>query len=419
MNNWEYYDKYITTLVNIKNPKQEDIAYEATQAFPIIAKITKRTTHASRFIKTILHIFKTKTTTKNVLDTLKKLFPIFELMYDKPRTLRQRLSDVRKVIKKYQSEEAYLKSKYDAYFNMNATDRSLITDAYKRQVTNKNKKKIQIDMKMIFDKMQKLIQSDNVYDRIIALMLALGTRPIELFAKNNFSLIKDKHSWIRVSGLAKKRETQEKKWTDRPVVYFTPRFVIKEVKAVRNHFKKLIVINGNGKLATDKSQSLNKRAVLHFPFLKDIHQKSSFLRKIYADLSFKLFADKRTQNFNTWISDVLGHGPLDLSTSFSYSYVNVQDSKEVKDESVIAQLNELRAQVKLLMDRSISELALELKQPPEPKRQGNKTEDKKKKKFIILEKLYNEGVTTNAGLRKKAKMGSRIVGEFLKKKKDQ
>ena len=83
-------------------------------------------------------------------------------------------------------------------------------------------------MRLVLDKMRELILSSNVYEKAIALLLATGARPIGLFVKNKYSVVKDKPSWIRVDGIAKKREGQ-KDWTIRPVLMFSPETVIQGV----------------------------------------------------------------------------------------------------------------------------------------------------------------------------------------------
>lgn len=421
---WKH-QKFVEKVSDQKTPK--DVAQTSVEFFPTLAKATKKTTPASQFHKVVRHIFKAKDTsvrtdskqTLGVLSNLQKLYPIYEMMYIEPKTLRQKLSEVRKVLEAHQSEEAYTKSKYDQYFNMSSEARGKITKAYKTQVKEKNANKIQIDQAKIYEQIRELIQSDNVYDKILSLMVCLGTRPVELFDKNEFHLVKGKPSWVRVSGLAKKRDTQDKTDTERPVIYFPAEFVIQEIDKIRKHFKDLVVINKQGRLASDKNATLNQHALKAFPFLENTHQKSSFLRKIYADLSFKQFADQRTTNFNTWISEVLGHDMLDLSTSFSYSYVNVADEKAIKDSDVMmAKINELQEQILLLMTDKLVPSATPTRGDSSrvtPTATSPVRENKKEQKFAKMKAIYdaNPGIT-NADMRKKSKYGSKIVNEFMK-----
>ena len=402
-NEWKY-KSYVEELS--KQKTVADIDSVAFKHFPKIAKKTKRNTEASRFHKTILHIFRIRGKTEVILWALRKLYPLYEQAYPLPKTLKQNLSSVRSVLKANQSAEAYRKSKHSDTFNLSLEARDKITHAYKRQVLKKNSDKIQIDEKKIYEKIQELIQSDNVYDRALSLMLCLGTRPIELFSKNTFTKIKGRDSWIKVGNLAKKREGQ-KSFTERPVLFFSVKFILKEVGKFRAHFEGKIVINSNGRLASDKNASLNQRALIHFPWISKIYQKSSALRKVYASLAYKNFADKSKQNFNTFISRILGHDDLDLSTSFSYSYLNVCDPNKNSNTQLNSEMNELREQVKYLMKINSA-----VPTPPvSPTSPTAKNSDK-------LEKIYksNPGIT-NRKMRELSGFGSKRVNTFLKSKK--
>lgn len=363
--------------------------------------------------------FKKKDNEKNHaegLEALQVMFKQYSVFYKKPNSLKQKLTEVRtKSIEKFQSADFYKMSKLDKYFNISNAKRIKIVNDYKEQVRKKNKNKIQVDVKHIVDMTTHLIQSKNVYDRLISLMICTGARPIEIFDKNEFELIPDRPAWIKVLNLAKKRDTQEKQYAIRPVIILPPQAVIDELRNIRNHFKKkhAVIIDKSGGLAKDKSQTLNKQVVKHFPDLvKNIHQKSSILRKVYADLSYKNFADKTKTNFNTWVADVLGHG--DLLTSFSYSYVNVRDPNQVRDDEFKTQLEELRGKLDLLLVGGLktptNEKKIERKRLP---RRALKAD-----KLKFLDEIWNENKKiTNIELRKQAGMGSKIVNDFLKSKK--
>ena len=404
-NEWKY-KSYVEELS--KQTSMEDIDAVAFEFFPGVAKKTKRNTPSSRFQKTILHIFKTRGKTEEILWALKKLYPLFVQAYPNQKTLKQNLSSVRTIIKLNQSAEAYRKSKHDDTFNLSLEARNLITNTYKRDVLQKNSNRLQIDEKKIFKKIQELIQSSDVYDRALSLMLCLGCRPIELFDMNTFTKIKGRDSWIKVGNLAKKREGQ-KSFTERPVLFFSVKFILKEVEKFRAHFKDKIVINKSGRLASDKNAMLNRRALIHFPWISKIYQKSSALRKVYASLAFKNFADQSKQNFNTFISKILGHDTLDLSTSFSYSHFNVCDPDKNSNTQLNSEINELKEKVKYLM--KINEAKGAPPTPPVSPTSPTSPMDK-------LEKIYksNPGIT-NRKMRELSGFGSKRVNTFLKSKK--
>ena len=390
----------------VKALKQADTKEAIDKA--VLTYVDSDNTAGVAFHKAIIILFKTKATDKQCLEALPIIFDKYKIMYPRITTLRKKLSQVRtQSIKPNQSANVFRKSKTDEFFNIDYEERIAIANESKQRVFDANEKKIQVDVNEITSKMNKLILSGNRYDRLIALMLSIGARPIEIFDKNTFEMVEGKgyKSWIRVNNLAKKREGQ-KDWTIRPVVGLPREFVVREIMSIRKSFKNTIIINSDGELAKDKAATLNKRVLKHFPWLKDVPQKSSFLRKIYADLSYKNFANRNSVNFNTWISRVLGHG--DLLTSFSYSYVNVSDPEELKVNAFQTQLAELRAKI---------DLALKIQTDNKPKAKPHRLAPRTTK-MAVLDALYNDNPRiTNAQMRKQSGMGSKLVNEFMKSKK--
>ena len=66
------------------------------------------------------------------------------------------------------------------------------------------------------------------------------------------------------------------------------------------------------------------------------------MRKIYANLSYDMFADKRRVSESSWISDVLGHSINSLDVSKSYSVVSVMDTGHAQDRTVIPRNSKAR-----------------------------------------------------------------------------
>jgi hypothetical protein len=404
---WAEYNKYIQELVNepTRATHREALRVIMLKYFP---KLESKST--PKFFHDIIgEMFKLKTSEKEGLKVLQAIYPIYELLYPNLKSRKARLSQIRKIIKKHQPPELYRKSKLDKYFNLNQEQRVGIIEKYKAEVSAKNKDKLQIDINMILEKMRELILSKNVYDKALALLLAYGGRPIELFIRNKFELVKGKPSWIKVLELAKKREFQ-KTWTTRPVVLFTPKQLISEITKLRNHFKGKILEDGDGQLSKDKSQTLNKRALMHFPFLKDVSQRSSLMRKIYADMAFSLFADRNKENQNSFIGGILGHEGI--QTSFSYSWVNVIDTGAVSNEQHLnKKIASLEAQMQLMM--STMTLGVEPSVTPTP---HSSPTNKKDMKIAKMKAIWKPGMT-NAQMRKASKFGSKIVNSFMKAQK--
>jgi len=379
---------YVSSLQN-KNPIQ--ILQIVKKTFPSI----KSKTPAMAFHESVKEIFKTKMSDEAGLKLLPKLYKIYTLLYPNLKTRKQRLSQIRmKFIKPNQSDKLYGLSMLDKYFNINRSERTGIIKEYQKDVATKNRNKMQIDIDFIFKKMDELIDSTDVYNKALALLLASGCRPIELFFMNKFQYEVNDGAWIKVLNLAKKREGQ-KDSTTRPIIYFTPIKFFKELKIVRKHFTGKKLKNANNELSKNVSAILNRRALLNFPFLKSVSQRSSMLRKIYAVTAYRLYGNPQKENQNSFIGRILGHSGL--LTSFSYSWVSVttKGNQSVKVAALKSKINKLESQTKTKRTASQSD------------------------KLKILQKIWreNNGKITNTKLREKSGMGSRIVNKFLQSKK--
>ena len=402
--------KYKPYIKELRGKEPKEVKPIVKKQFPNVPSGTP----AVGFHNSVKEMFKHKISDQEGLKVLQDLYLIYTRLYSNLNTRKQRISEIRKhVIKTHQSANLYRQSMKDEFFNLDLDERVGIIEAYKEEVQSKNQNKLQLDINDIYTKMRELLLSKNIYDKALALLLIYGGRPIELFFRNKFEYVKDKPSWIKVLNLAKKREGQETT-TTRPVLLISPKQFREEVKKLRHHFRNKVVENKAGELAKDKSQTLNKRAIKHFKFLKDIRQKSSLMRKIYADMAWQKAGDKNKENQNGFISSILGHDGL--MTSFSYSWVNVVDQKAIKNEDEInAKIDELQHQILLLMNKKVENTGEDLNDENPPRMTSKKTKEEKIKK---LEEIYKKNPDiTNTQLRKEAKMGSRIINEFLKDKR--
>jgi hypothetical protein len=174
-------------------------------------------------------------------------------------------------------------------------------------------------------------------------------------------------------------------------------------------------MTGSDKLAADKSQTMNKVALKWFPFLSELQQQSSLMRKIYVDMSFTMFADPKKTNYNSWISDVLGHSGL--LTSFSYSWISVRDKEQVKETDMNSKINMLEKKLDLLVALSEEKTSLKNENPYVAVAHTPKPRETNTSKFERLEKIWEADKTiSNSALRAKAKLGSKVVNEFMKSK---
>jgi hypothetical protein len=306
-------------------------------------------------------------------------------------------------------------------------ERIEINEAYSEKITEQNKDKLQVDLQDVLDKMRQLILSKNVYERGLCLLLAGGMRPIELFYRNEVETIEDMPNWIRVSNLAKKRDGESQQ-TTRPIVMLSANQFIAELQRFRKHFKgKSVKVvdpkTGSDKLAADKSQTMNKIALKWFPFLKDLQQQSSLMRKIYVDMSFTMFADPKKTNYNSWVSEKLGHSGL--LTSFSYSWVSVRNKEEIKETELYEKITMLEQKLNLLVDMQEKQVDRGGLRDPEEEKEPYITEghipkarESDEDKLKRLEQIWEANPKiSNISLRKKSRLGSKLVNSFMKSKK--
>ena len=371
---------------------------------------------------TVMEMLKSKISDYDGLQVLPKLYIIYTLLYPNLKTRRQTLSEIRKkFILKFQSKKLYQESQKDQYFNIDMGERIELTEAYKTEITEKNKNKFQIDLQDVLSKMQQLILSKNVYERGLCLLLAGGQRPIEMFYRNEVVPVTDaieRPNWVIVKNLAKKRE-EEPQETTRPIVLLSAKQFIDELDRFRRHFKgKSVKVvdekTGADKLAADKSATMNKVALKWFPFLKDFHQQSSLMRKMYVDMSFQMYADSKKTNYNSWVSEKLGHSGL--LTSFSYSWVAVRDKEELKETQLNDKITMLEKKIDLLV--AMNEKPTEEK-PYVVQAHVAKPRESDAEKFERMEKIWQKNPKmSNSSLRQLAKLGSKVVNSFLASKKE-
>lgn len=339
-----------------------------------------------------------------ILHKLPIWYSVLKSIYPNLNTLSMKLSNVRKWIKENQLPDVYEKSTQSKYFNLSKEQRMEKIDKYKAYVRERNMDKIQVSLEAMLDRQQELLLSTNVYDIVLACMMASGTRPVEIFDKNQFEQIDEKPSWIRVLNIAKKRDTQDNHQTTRPVIGLTPQAFISLVNIIRNTFKDKVVISTNGTLASDKNTTLNKRFAFRFPEFANETNKSSLLRKIYGNMSYELHADRTKINLNTWLSSVLGHDVKDLSTSFSYSFVNITKKQNQNVDDLKAELEHLKAILESgKITHSVIQPVYQIGREPA------------ESKYVRLERIIQEYPSiTNHELRKRSGVGSVIVNRYLK-----
>ena len=322
---------------------------------------------------------------KTLLEMLQLAFPLLNAYYTVRSTLSVKLSEIRKIIKANHPEAVYKKSTHDEYFNLPEEERNTLKTNYSNKVMARNTDLIQIDPTKSLSKLQDLVNSDKPYEIGILLMGVSGSRPVDLF-KNIIEKVDANH--IKFSNLSKKRGNIKFNVV-RPLLILTADEFITKLENFKEYFTGKIVFEEEGRLTPSIITGLGKVVKKRFPELMIDGQTGSMMRKLYAVLSYEFLADKKKTNFNVWIKQVLGHD--DLNTSFSYSTINLAEEKEEKDEEKTPTVEVAGVYNKLPRLAPESE------------------------KLALLLRIYNDNNKdiSNAELRNKSGLGSRIVNLFL------
>jgi hypothetical protein len=395
---WVQYNKFIKALQGKTDDEIEALVHKHF-------KINNCLTASSCFHASVKIMFATKTTYDNGVAALKALYPIYNYFFPTRTTLRRYLSQIRMIIKKTGNEKLYGESQLDRTFNMPKEERDKVSGDYTADITKKNLDKVELDARLIESKILELSLSKNVYDKILLILICIGSRPLGVFHTNTYKETAD--GQVEVGSLTKKREHDKDTTVVRPVLFITAKTLVQKWDQVRSHFKNKIVVDKDNLLAKDKNATLNRRALKHFPWLKDYKQKSSMFRKVWADLSYRQFADTSKVNFNSWIQQKLSH--TNLITSFSYSWISFVDTKKLKDgEELNQKFRALEIKLDMVMNERLT--------PAEKKKEKVKVTGEDRD--VALEEIYvkNPKITVRA-MQAAAHMSTRTVSAFLRDKR--
>jgi integrase len=206
-------------------------------------------------------------------------------------------------------------------------------DAYNEKVFERNADKRQIDIKKVYDVMNLARQSQDFLDLAIGLQLACGGRISEILSYGNFTESKT-DGYVIQTGILKQRGPDRREEVVKPIIHYTrPQFFEMLGKLREKLSQKLAEIKKGKSTHYELSQDFNNKINNRVKSLFGEALHSHDMRKIYANLSYDLFADKAKTSESSHIADVLGHSPNSLEVSKSYSVVALVDVP--KDETAI------------------------------------------------------------------------------------
>lgn len=231
----------------------------------------------------------------------------------------------------------------------------LLKDASDK-VEAKNRDYDVVDADEIYKIIKDNIVSTNPFRRAIALLLASGSREMELFATSTYKPItvpSGEKNWIIQGNVSKKKGVEVS--VKKPVLYFTAEKFVEEVESMRSSinekYKNIVV---DGKLSSSVSTAGNKAA--HEIFKNRKGFTMHVCRKIYAHMSYDLYESKETihgkgTTLSFWIASVLAHEGQKAVANYSHIKLKHKlNTTEVpaKTEELITKVEELEERLDTL-----------------------------------------------------------------------
>jgi integrase len=219
-------------------------------------------------------------------------------------------------------------------FGVSHTDHNL-----KQQVAKSNRKerledRIQITDKQVREILHQHSASDDVFDNLIALQLATGSRFIEATRLSAFKP-SSRDGWVKIIGIAKKKEDNVE--MERPILGLDLEEVLEIVKKIRKELKKkypqfeTLDNDDLTKLLINRVNTRIKKMGIEGV------ETSHTLRKLYANMSYKLLSqdERRKIDQHQFVQNVLGHASIDTSASYTNVKINkggnkIQNHKDVE-----------------------------------------------------------------------------------------
>jgi len=249
----------------------------------------------------------------NTFKTLHELFNILNVIVpvitDKPTRAKAMFGILRKSVKqRFPDIDGKQSAEYGKTYNSMRLSKEYydgVREATAKVLVQKNTGKANYDGGKLLEILQNA-RSGDIIDNIILLQASSGARIAEITDASTFKKSPDKEQHVIQSGILKTRG--EKKFVEKPLLYITPEEFIQRFKIMR----------GSG----DNSQ-LNPRVNKRLKKLFGNGTTSHHLRKMYADLAYRVYADPAKISQSFYVSNVLGHDSADTVSANSYTVVNV------------------------------------------------------------------------------------------------
>jgi hypothetical protein len=258
-----------------------------------------------------------------------------EVLYDKVSTRRQWYQHVYTTIRGWMREwqchpepgqkNSYLTTMYQQ-LSLSHEDQKTFQEAQWKNCVDQNMSPRYFPVSTLIElgHLQGLALEPNHWPMLAcSLMLALGTRAMELFALSSFEVYEDSSftNVIRISHLAKKGKDTDSS-SVRPVLFLPAAQVASLVQRlrvwVRQLFRTVLMEDGS-------ERYLNPLILAQFNVFigtKLENCTSHDLRRLYGVLSYQTWVPDT--NLNLWLNRVLGHSVDSIQSSFHYSMFRIK-----------------------------------------------------------------------------------------------
>lgn len=338
-------------------------------------------------------------------DPLKLINNIYSNLYTNTKTLDGMISkDVRKIILEKYGEKSSQYTLSKKLVKISYKDKGVLIQREKDKVFEKNANRLEFNSDEIIRIVKDNINSDDPLRNAIALLIASGCRPIELFERAKFTAAPEVGpNWVIQDYVAKRKDKDAKPLT-KPIVYFKATEFIDLLKKMRGvlHDKYPTFVTPKGELISSISSKANLLAKEIFEYRQGVTLYTT--RKIYGITSYELYS-KATDifganpSYNIWLNGVLGHSKGSLMTSHNYSHVELSKEDVTPEELAIKQ-NILEQKIEDVEDKieDVQELLGLEDIPKAPEKPAEKeTIDNKKIKatFKLIKPIYDKYVKDN------------------------
>ena len=277
---------------------------------------------------------------RQIVATMSRVKDIINNQTESLNQKAKRFSELRQILKKRFGEDSKIVKKHQRL------GMTLEQHKAKEKVAKENRKerledRVQITDKEAIEILHRHSASDDVFDNLIALQLATGSRFIEATRLSAFKPSK-REGWIKIVGIAKK-PNDEVVTMERPILGLDLDELLEIVKRVRKELKqkypkfesldnddltKLLVNRVNTRIKKLGIEGVNS---------------SHMLRKLYGNLTYKLLSqdERRKMDSHQWLQNILGHTSINTSASYANVKINKGGNKIVNAEEIERKFDEV------------------------------------------------------------------------------